>query len=156
MDVSIYIATDSKDARRKTRYYYAFAEYIKKNGEPEVRETFGCNMATRNQIMLEALERTISENLVKECNITVYMDCDFIAGHMGNGDVKEWKELDWKNYRGEKIANATEWNKLLEAAEQHTLSFSGKKKHSYTLLLTKKLEDYRKEVEGEQQRFASI
>ena len=131
MNVNIYIEQDGQGFRKQLRGFGAVVEFIKRNGIPETREVFGLEEATHNQVILMALKEAIGI-LTRDCDITVYMDNEYVASSIGQGRMAEWKSNDWNRKRGDPLANIEEWRALDKVMNEHNITFMQIKKHQYS------------------------
>lgn len=128
--VNIYIETDGAGVKKQYRGYGAIVEFIRKSGEPETRDIYGLEEATRNQIMLMALTESM-KILAKRCDVTVYMDNSYVTESISRGRIYEWSANGWKTVKNEPIANEREWKELLGLLEKHDITFACVNKHDY-------------------------
>ena len=131
MNVNIYIEQEGQGFRKQLRAFGAVVEFIKRNGTPETREVFGLEEATQNQIILMALKEAIGI-LTRDCDITIYMDNEYVASSIGQGRMAEWKSNDWNRKRGAPLANIEEWKALDMVMNEHNITFMQVKKHQYS------------------------
>lgn len=150
--VNIYIETDSEEVKRKDRAYAALVEYIKQDGKHEKRTMNDIVSATRNQIMLIALNEALGI-LLKPCDITVYMDNKYVSENIRQGRMYEWKANGWKTVRNEEIANVEEWRELVKLIKDHNIVFLNAKSYADKEELKKQIKEMMKQREQwEQQR----
>ena len=128
--VNIYIESNVKGFRRQSGWYGAVIEFIRRNGEPETRDIFEKMEATGNNIMLTALLESL-KILNKECDVTVFMDSDYVRKNIEQGTIRQWKMNGWKTAKNEPVANMQEWQQMEEQLQKHKLSFSYAKENKY-------------------------
>ena len=97
-------------------------EYVKKNGECELRHISGMCYGTLNLAYILALTEAL-ELLLKPCEVTIIADNDHVCQSICNGRVNEWRLNGWKTVRNEPIVNTDEWRNLFKAATRHDLHF---------------------------------
>lgn len=137
LKVSIYIETDGSDARKRYRTYAAIVEFITKREEAVTREVCGVESMTLNGIMLTALAASL-RILTKPCEITIYMDCDYVSENICSGKVYEWFANGWKTLQGKPTANCEEWKEVMGLLKRHEPVFT-KKAHPYRNYLQDKI-----------------
>lgn len=150
LKVSIYIETDIGSRKRLYRGYGAVVEFIKKNGEPETRKTFGLCEGTWNLAYILALTDAL-KILTKPCLVTIYAANKYVCESMCNGRVKEWKEIGWRTIRGEPIVCTEEWKELFKAAAGHELHFVSSCRSSYSDDLQNEIKKLKSQGENWQQ-----
>lgn len=123
LKVKIYAETDSGSRKRMYRGYGAVVEYIKKNGEPETRESFGLCEGTWNHAYILALADAL-RMLNRPCSVTICAANKYVCASLCSGRARGWKESGWQTLKGEPVADAEEWEGLLAAASGHELYFS--------------------------------
>lgn len=151
-EVNIYIETDSNGVRKMYRGYGAIVEFILKDGSPETRDIYGCQEATGNQINLIALNDAL-QILTKPCDVTIYMNNQYVSGSISTGRAEGWKNNGWQTIKGEYIANKEEWQQVMKLVNRHNIRFAKKDRHEYQKLLQSNIKNIRdKGIEWQQQR----
>lgn len=149
--VNIYIETDGGGVKKQYRTYAAIVEFITKDSKIMTREVCGTENATGNRIMLLALAAALNI-LTKPCEVTVYMDCQYVTESIRRGRMQEWLSNGWKTIRGEPIANCEEWKKIIKLIKRHQIAFAAVKTHSYKDRLQYDIKKLKKqEIDWQQQ-----
>lgn len=131
--VNIYIETDGNDKRTRYRTYKAIVEFTTPKGKTETREVYGTENTTGHGISLLALVAALNL-LVKPCEATVYMECQYVTENIRFKEVHKWYYNGWNSICGKPIANQGEWKKIIRFMEKHELIFADATKvktHSY-------------------------
>ena len=150
--VNVYIESNLKGFRKQVGWYGYVVEYTKMSGEVETRESFECLEATGNQIMLKALTESL-KILNKACDVTVYMDSEYVRNMVTQNRPQQWKRNNWMTAKNEPVANKEEWQQLMEQLEKHRVDFAYTKGHAYSEWLQSEIKTRKEGKEKwEQQR----
>lgn len=63
------------------------------------------------------------ESLKRPCNIKVFSDSRYVGDGFSKGWAENWRRKNWMRTRTEPAKNADLWDRLLKAAEPHTVEF---------------------------------
>ena len=148
--VNIYIETDNGSKKKMYRGYGAVVEFIKKNGEPETRETYGACYGTWNLAYISALTDALGI-LTKHCEVDIYAANKYVCENLCSGRTDEWQESGWNTKKGDPVANAEEWKELIRVAKHHNLNFMYTNKSSYSSYLLNEIRKTKQNGEHWQQ-----
>ena len=128
--VNIYIDTGIKGPkRRKGSYLYIVAIQTAK-GTADIGNMVTVEDTTENQATLKALETALGR-IHKPCDLTIYLECNYIAGVLQNGWIDEWKKNDWKTVKNEPVKDAEIWRRIEELLVIHDYEIRLKEPHEY-------------------------
>lgn len=136
MKADIFILTDFKPMRHMNGHYVYLLRCITSKGEitswdiSKRKDTtvFEIENATQNQAELTAL-RDALRHMTKPSELDIYTDCNYLENGM-RWSIN-WIATEWKNAKGEPVANAELWKEVLELISIHTLKFHTKEHHEY-------------------------
>lgn len=124
MKVNIFIKSRFRGNPRGAGEAAAIVEYIDQKGESHIRQQqIRIESNTRNALVLKICNSAM-RLLLKPCEITLYMDCDYLANAHRQGWVKKWQQDGWKRANGKPPANAEEWKQFLMLTEIHKIEFA--------------------------------
>lgn len=127
-DVSIYTYSSIKSPR-KSKGAYGFVLQTKVNGIPRTKEVIEEIEETSNTAELTAFHEALTR-LKAECNITLYSSSGYVVG--GIERLEQWQQADWKNSKGERLANAEKWLAIKEILNGNTIQTVLCDEHEYT------------------------
>lgn len=61
--------------------------------------------------------------LLKPCDITVFIDCDYMANACRLGWLDKWQQDGWRKANGKPPANVEEWKQFYMLMQIHTVTF---------------------------------
>mgnify|MGYP001799328614 FL=1 len=99
------------------------------SGELRKELSAGFEHTTNNRMELLAAIVGL-EALKKPCTVTLYTDSKYIVDAMKQGWAKRWRANNWKRNRKEAAKNPDLWERLLDLANRHKVSFCWVKGHS--------------------------
>lgn len=126
-DVDIYIESDSITPKEKKRQYMYLLECRSLPGN--TRSGGSSLTGTYNMATLKALEEAM-ERIRKPCRIYIHSRNEWMIS-MIEHQLQIWKEKEFRNGKGNPIANFILWKQIAELAEGHEL-IGIKGKHIYT------------------------
>ena len=130
MQADIYIASSIAGIRRQNGVVGVVIE-VKTSKGPATLTQFGTvTDATPNQAVLLGMKFALSR-IKTECDVVFHTDNTFVAAAVENGWYLEWKNNDWSNAKGKKIANFTEWEAVSELLGERIPVFDAGKDHQY-------------------------
>lgn len=144
MQANIYIETDSKAPRRRSRKYGYVLECIVK-GETQTKESFGEIEETYHGAMVTALEKALIR-FHKPCEITIYAPDGWLLD-MLEIQLEKWADADFLNAQGRPISYQKQWMHIWLLVKPHTI-YGIRGKHAYSEWLLRRMEDY-EAAEGE-------
>jgi len=98
-------------------------------GELRKELSAGFERTTNNRMELLATIVGL-EALKKRCKVTLYTDSKYIVDAMQQGWAKRWRANGWKRNRKESAKNPDLWQRLLDIAAQHEVTFCWVKGHA--------------------------
>lgn len=145
MEADIFLMTNIKKPRRSDGLYvYQIRCYDSKGCERTIwdREpikAFETKNATEYQALLEALKAAL-KRMTKPSDLHIYTDCEFIKSGVETWS-DGWIESEWKNSKGQPVANAELWKEILELLSIHRPIFHIKEKHDYLKVMESALKN---------------
>lgn len=124
MKIDIYIKYRFRGNPRGEGEAAAAIEYIDKAGNKHMRkQQIRISNDTKNALALKICISAM-RLLVKPCNITMHIDCDYLTNAYRQGWVHKWEKDEWKRANGKPPANIEEWKQFYMLATIHKLEFS--------------------------------
>lgn len=124
MEISIFIKSRFRGNPRGAGEAAAIIEYIDQKGESHIRQQqIRIENETRNALMLKTCNAAM-RLLLKPCEITIYIECDYLVNAHRQGWVKRWQQDGWKRANGKPPANAEDWKQFFMLTEIHKIEFS--------------------------------
>ena len=112
MNVSIYIKSSFRGNPRGAGEAAAVIEFIDKQGKSHKRQQYTQIEAdTKNALHLKICIAAMRV-LLKPCDITVFIDCDYMANACRLGWLDKWQQDGWKKANGKPPANVEEWKQF--------------------------------------------
>lgn len=124
MEISIFIKSRFRGNPRGAGEAAAIIEYIDQRGESHIRQQqIRIEHDTKNALALKICNAAM-RLLLKPCEITIYIDCDYLVNAHRQGWVKRWQQDGWKRANGKPPANAEDWKQFLMLTGIHKIKFS--------------------------------
>lgn len=124
MEISIFIKSRFCGNPRGAGEAAAIVEYIDQRGESHIRQQqIRIEHDTKNALALKICNAAM-RLLLKPCEITIYIDCDYLVNAHRQGWVKRWQQDGWKRANGKPPANAEDWKQFLMLTEIHKIGFA--------------------------------
>ncbi len=147
MEVKIYTEVAFGGPGRQS-FYAAIIEFVTASGKKVTRTVSGKAQEAYHHLILIALVEAMML-LTKPCFITAFVKSDYIENMIGRGLPGIWKQKNWTNSKGDPVASAKYWDRLLEMSYQHTLTFIKAAEHEYTQELQLRIKELRREKKDE-------
>lgn len=123
MKVSIYIKGKCKGNPWGAGTAVAIIEYIDNVGTCHTRnQAVTIQNDTKNALMLKICITAIRQ-LVKPCQIVLYIDCAYLANAFTQGLIEKWQQNGWKRANGKQPANVEDWKQFYMLAKIHQIQF---------------------------------
>lgn len=123
MNVSIYIKSSFRGNPRGAGEAAAVIEFIDKQGKSHKRQQrTRIEADTKNALHLKICIAAMRV-LLKPCDITVFIDCDYMANACRLGWLDKWQQDGWKKANGKPPANVEEWKQFYMLMQIHTATF---------------------------------
>lgn len=135
MNVNLYLAVNSRLARKSEKIYAYILECIIKGETVTIGGTEKTE-ATYHGAHLEAAAAGL-RRIRKACRVTIYTEDAFIVNMLPN--LSNWIGSGFVNARGERIKNAEQWEAVADAAADVELH-GVKGKHAYSYVMEKEME----------------
>jgi ribonuclease HI len=124
LKVGIYIKSNFRGNPRGAGEAAAIVEFIDKTGGKHTRKKqIRIENDTKNALHLK-ISIAAMRLLVKPCNITIYIDCDYMANTCKLGWLEKWQRDDWKKANGKQPANVEDWKQFYMLIQIHTVVFA--------------------------------
>lgn len=124
LKVGIYIKSLFRGNPRGAGEAAAIVEFIDKTGGKHTREKqIRIENDTKNALHLK-IAIAAMRLLVKPCNITIYIDCDYMANACRLGWLEKWQQDDWKKANRKPPANVEDWKQFYMLMQIHTVAFA--------------------------------
>lgn len=123
MKVSIYIKAHFRGNPRGAGEAAAVVEFIDKLENSHKRQRkVEIKQDTKNALYLKICNAAM-RLLLKPCNITIFIDCDYMANACRLGWLEKWQQDGWKKATGKPPANVEEWKQFYMLTQIHTVTF---------------------------------
>jgi ribonuclease HI len=83
---------------------------------------------TNNRMELSAAIAGLSA-LKERCDVTLYSDSKYVVDAIAKGWAAKWRKNNWMRTNKDKALNPDLWERLLDLAEQHDVTFVWVKGH---------------------------
>lgn len=124
MEISIFIKDRFRGNPRGTGEAAAIVEYIDRKGESHIRQQqIRIEHETKNALALKICIAAMRV-LLKPCNITIFIDCDYLANAHRQGWVSKWQQDGWRRANGKTPANVEDWKQFYMLTKIHKIEFS--------------------------------
>lgn len=143
--VHIYTYTDISGPRKRTGYYIYLLELGTKNGPVTLHQIEKVEEPeTENRVELTAVVRAL-RRLTKNCDLAIHTHSRYVTAGFEKGWIEKWVKNDWKNGKGEPVANREEWEEMAELLNAHEFQFY-QGRHAYSIWMEREIKT-RKEKE---------
>lgn len=103
--------------------YGAILQYTDKNGQLHEKElSAGYEKTTNNRMELMGVIAALEELRVP-CEVELHSDSQYIIRAFNDGWLKSWIKKGWKKADGKPVLNIDLWQRLLKAAEPHSITW---------------------------------
>jgi len=110
--------------------YGAILRYVDREGKIHEKElSQGYEKTTNNRMEMMGVIAAL-EALRRPCQIDLYTDSQYVVNAFEKGWIRNWKKNGWKTASKEPVKNRELWERMLEAAEGHELTFHWVKGHA--------------------------
>lgn len=110
--------------------YGAILRYVDSRGEVHEKElSEGYEKTTNNRMEMMGVIAAL-EALRRPCQVDLYTDSQYVVNAFEKGWIRNWKKNGWKTASKEPVKNRELWERMLEAAEGHELTFHWVKGHA--------------------------
>ena len=110
--------------------YGAILRYVDSKGQIHEKElSQGYEKTTNNRMEMMGVIAAL-EALRRPCQVDLYTDSQYVVNAFEKGWIRNWKKNGWKTASKEPVKNRELWERMLEAAEGHELSFHWVKGHA--------------------------
>ena len=70
------------------------------------------------------------EELKRPCEVELFTDSQYITNAFNRGWIDNWKKNGWRNSANKPVKNMELWQRLIAAAQKHTVTCNWVKGHS--------------------------
>lgn len=124
MEISIFIKSRFRGNPRGAGEAAAIVEFIDRNGKSHIRQQrIRIDHDTKNALALKICNAAM-RLLLKPCEITLFIDCEYLTNAHRQGWVKKWQQDGWKRANGKPPANIEDWKQFLMLTEIHKIEFA--------------------------------
>lgn len=110
--------------------YGAILRYEDSKGQIHEKElSQGYEKTTNNRMEMMGVIAAL-EALRRPCQVDLYTDSQYVVNAFEKGWIRNWKKNGWKTASKEPVKNRELWERMLEAAEGHELTFHWVKGHA--------------------------
>ena len=110
--------------------YGALLRYVDPAGRKHERQlSGGYRLTTNNRMELMGAIAAL-EALVRPCEVDLYSDSSYVIKAFTEDWIGTWKKQDFRRGRRGEVRNIDLWERLLAAAEPHTITFHWVKGHA--------------------------
>ena len=130
MDVKIFTDGSVKRNPDGPGGYGAILQYTDRKGTMHEKEiSAGYDSTTNNRMELMAAIAAL-ETLQRPCRVELFTDSQYITNTMTKGWIENWKLNGWRNGSNKPVKNRELWERLLEAAAKHRVTWNWIKGHN--------------------------
>lgn len=123
MKVNIYIKSWFRGNPRGAGEAAAVIEYIDNTGKAHIRrQQIQIEYDTRNALSLKICIHAVRV-LLKPCEITIYIDCDYLSNTHRLGRLEKWQQDGWKRANKKPPANIEDWKQFYMLSGIHNIQF---------------------------------
>lgn len=142
--VHIYTYTDIRGPRKRTGYYIYLLEWKTAKGPATLHKIEKVTTPeTEHRIQLTAVIKAL-RRLRKNCDLVIHTHSEYVAAGINKGWLQKWAENDWKNGKGEPVANKPEWQEMAELLNAHEFEFHAGR-HAYSEWMEREIRKEREE-----------
>lgn len=130
MKVTIYTDGAAKGNPNGPGGYGAILQFTDSQGKNYEKEiSAGYDKTTNNRMELMGAIAAL-EILKRSCEITLITDSQYITNAMNKGWLDNWRASGWLNSSNKPVKNKELWQRLIEAAKPHEITWQWVKGHS--------------------------
>lgn len=123
MEVGIYVKSRFRGNPRGEGEAAAIIEYIDGAGKSHIRkQQTRIEHDTKNALSLKICIAAM-RILLRPCNITIHIDCDYMGNACRLGWVEKWQRDGWKKANGKPPANVEDWKQFFMLTQIHAVAF---------------------------------
>lgn len=131
MKVNIYMASSVKSPRPHQNGIVGYVIEAETAKGPATLTQFGTVLdVTVNRAVLLGLKNALSR-IKTQCDVIIYTDNFYIASVYAYGWIDEWLCHEWRDSRGELIANCEEWQQIVALLGSRAPVFEVDTDHTY-------------------------
>lgn len=130
MNVTIYTDGAARGNPDGPGGYGCVLNYTDSSGKLHSREfSAGYVRTTNNRMELMAAIVGL-EALIRPCKVDLYSDSKYLVDAFNQHWIESWIKKGWKRGKNEPVKNVDLWKRLLQAKEQHQVTFHWVKGHN--------------------------
>ena len=130
MKVTIYTDGAARGNPEGPGGYGTVLQYIDGKGTLHEREySAGYKKTTNNRMELMAAIAALGM-LQRPCEVALFTDSQYITNSFNEGWIDNWRSNGWRNSANKPVKNLELWHRLIEAAKQHTVTWTWIKGHN--------------------------
>lgn len=130
MQADIYIVSSISGIRRQNGVVGVVIEVQTARGPATLTQFGTVTDATPNQAVLLGMKFALGR-IKTECGVVFHTDNTYVTAAVEKGWYLEWKKNGWRNAKGKKIANFTEWEAVSQLLGSRVPAFEVGKDHLY-------------------------
>lgn len=138
-EVNIYVKSNIKSTRRRDGYIGYVLELVTDRKPVTLNKFEKVEQLTTNQSELVAIIKAL-KRMKEKCVLTIYTDSKYIGSAIENKWTDGWQKKGWVNAKNEPIANAAEWQEMLNLLAGQQFSIVVGFKHEYATWMESELE----------------
>lgn len=128
-EVNLYIATSIKGpAKQDGQACYILEHAQSRRTVKRVAPIHKVGDKAAEVIILKAALERIKE----PCALHLYVETYYVGWVIESGRLDKWEKLDWKNSKGQQLANKEEWIRIKELLGMHEVHVHCQEHHSFT------------------------
>lgn len=130
-EVNLYIDTSIKGPKRRDGAFIYLLDYTTESRKQHQAKSI-CKIpnSTENMLTLEALVAALNR-ITMPCKLHIYLECRYVANAFRNGWLENWVNNDWKNAKGEPVADAERWRDIQYLLNKHEFYIHFQEHHEY-------------------------
>lgn len=130
MRVTIYTDGAAKGNPNGPGGYGAVLQFKDSQGKEYEKEiSAGYDKTTNNRMELMGAIAALEE-LKRPCEVELFTDSQYITNAMNKGWLENWIAHEWKNSSNKPVKNRELWERLIEAAADHSITWNWVKGHN--------------------------
>ena len=130
MKVSIYSDGSARGNPEGPGGFGTILRYVDPKGEVHEKEiSAGYDKTTNNRMELMGAIRGL-ESLNRPCEVDVYSDSKYVISAFNDGWIDSWIRNGWKTAAKKPVKNVELWQRLIKAAQPHSIRWNWVKGHN--------------------------
>lgn len=129
-EVNLYVIGNVRGPRRQAGAGMYLLEAKTPKGTITRDKIISLEETTENQLTLAVMDEALGR-INRPVRLTIWMDCEYVAGAMKQEWPQRWEKDGWLNSKGRPVTDAEKWQSVLGKIREHEVFVIVNERHEY-------------------------